>query len=236
MVRPARAADITEVVYKRERWQLFKGLREHALRIIKPLAEMGLDPLVHGSVARGDVDEGSDVDVFIPGVTPSYKIELALSGAGFKPIKREIVMATPWQLPKAHIFIEEDRSVTFPLVPPKLLEREFYHFGGAAGLKQVEEAVRVPGVDKRLMLIEPTLRGHIESPVVGKEAEAAKLVGVSLDIVRERVQVLTRRAEVGHTGIFVQRELSPEESFEAVFKKLVDENPAMKVRLKGQLP
>jgi len=236
MARPVRTADTTEVVYNQERWRLFKGLREHALRIMKPLAAMGLDPLVHGSVARGDVDKNSDVDMFIPSVTPSYKIELALSGAGFKPVKREIVMATPWQLPKAHVYIEEDRSVTFPLVPPKLLELEFYHFGGAAGLKQVEEAVRVSGVDKRLMLIEPTLRGHIESPVVSKEAEAAKLVGVNLDIVRERVQVLTRRAEVGHTGIFVQRELSPEESFEAVFKKLVDENPAMKVRLKGQLP
>ena len=236
MVRPARASDITEVVYKQEHWRIFKEFRERALRIMKPLAMMRLDPLVHGSVARGDVDENSDVDVFISRVVPSYKVELALNGAGFEPVKREIVMATPWQLPKAHVYVEEDRSVTFPLVPPKSLELDFYHFGGAAGLKQVEEAVRIPGVDKRLMLIEPTPRGHIESPVVGKEAEVAKRVGVSLDIVRERVQVLTRRAEVGHTGIFVQRELSPDESFEAVFKKLVDENPAMKVRLKKQLP
>ena len=236
MVRPVRAADIREVVYEQGHWRLFSGFREQALEIMKPLGAMGLDPLVHGSVARGDVDENSDVDVFIPSAAPSYKIELALKEAGFKPAKREIVMATPWQLPKAHIYIEEDRSATFPLVPPKSLELEFYYFGGAAGLKQVEEAVRVPGVDKRLMLIEPTPRGHIESPVVGKEAEVAKRVGVSLDIVRERVQVLTRRAEVGHTGIFVQRELSPDESFEAVFRKLVDENPAMKVRLKKQLP
>jgi predicted nucleotidyltransferase len=182
------------------------------------------------------VDEKSDIDVFIPSVAPSYRIELALERAGFKPIRREIVMATPWQLPKAHIYIEEDRSVTFPLVPPRSLELEFYYFGGAASLKQVGESVRVPGVDKRLMLIEPTPRGHIESPVVGKEAEAAKRVGVSLSIVRERVQVLTRRAEVGHTGIFLQRELSPDENFETVFRKLVDENPAMKVRLKEQLP
>jgi hypothetical protein len=236
MVRPVRAADIREVVYEQGRWRLFSEFRGQALEIMKPLGAMRFDPLVHGSVARGDVDENSDIDVFIPSTAPSYKIELALKEAGFKPVKREIVMATPWQLPKAHIYIEEDRSVTFPLVPPKSLELEFYHFGGAAGLRQVEGAVRVPGVDKRLMLIEPTPRGHIESPVVGKEAEVAKRVGVSLGIVRERVQVLTRRAEVGHTGIFVQRELSPDESFEAVFRKLVDENPAMKVRLKKQLP
>lgn len=232
MVRPVRAADITEVIYDQERWRLFEELREYTLRMMKSLVTSGFDPLVHGSVARGDVDKKSDVDVFIPRVVPSYKIELALREAGFSPVKREIVMATPWQLPKAHIYIEEDRSITFPLVNPKSLELEFYHFGGAAGLEQVERAVRVPGVDKRLMLIEPTLQGHIESPVVGKEAEVAKRVGVSLDIVRERVQVLTRRAEVGHTGIFLQRELAPNENFEAVFKKLVEEKPAMKLRLK----
>lgn len=235
MVKPARKADTAEVIYDQKRWRIFEELRGHASRMMSPLAN-GFDSVVHGSVARGDVDEKSDVDVFIPRVVPSYKIELALSEAGLKPIKREIVMATPWQLPKAHIYIEEDRSVTFPLVSPKSLELEFYYFGGAAGLNQVEAAVRVPGVDKRLMLIEPTMQGHTESPVVGREAEVAKRVGVSLDIVRERVQVLTRRAEVGHTGIFVQRELAPDESFEAVFKELVENKPAMKLRLKKQLP
>ena len=233
MVKPVRAADIIEVAYDEKRWRLFKELRRYALGLMKALAASGLDPLVHGSVARGDVDKGSDVDVFIPRVVPSYKVELAIQEAGFRPTKREIVMATPWQLPKAHIYLEEDRSVTFPLVEPKPLELEFYHFGGAADVKRVGGAVRVPGVDKRLMLIEPTTQGHLESPVAGKEAEVAKRVGVSLDIVCERVQVLTRRGEVGHTGIFVQRELAPEESFEAVFKKLIEKNPAMKVRLKS---
>ncbi|MCS7131847.1 MAG: hypothetical protein NZ934_03875, partial [Hadesarchaea archaeon] len=83
-----------------------------------------------------------------------------------------------------------------------------------------------------LMLIEPTPDGHIESQVIGREAEIAKRVGVSLDIVRERVRILTRRANLGHTGIFLQRELAPDESFEAVFKQLVKENPAIKLRLK----
>ena len=82
------------------------------------------------------------------------------------------------------------------------------------------------------MLIEPTSFGHVESPVLGREAEAAKLLGVSLGLVHERVRVLTRRVEVGRTGVFVQRELSPEESFEEVFEELVRENPAMKVRLR----
>lgn len=232
MVRPVRAADTAEVIYDQEHWRLFEELRKYALRMMKSLVTRGFNPLVHGSVARGDVDKRSDVDVFIPRVVPSYKVELALHEAGFSTTKREIVMATPWQLPKAHIYIEEDRSITFPLVDPKSLELEFYYFGGAVNFEQAERKVRAPGVDKRLMLIEPTPQGHIESPVIGKEADVARRVGVRLDIVRERVQVLTRRAEVGHTGIFVQRELSPDENLEIVFKKLIDENPAMKVRLK----
>lgn len=232
MVKPVHAADVVEVVYNEERWRLFKELRARTLELMEVLVKQGFAPIVHGSVARGDVSKGSDVDVFVPYVVPSYKIELALHETKLEPMKREIVVATPWQLPKAHIYIEEDRSVTFPLVKPKQLELEFYYFGGAASLEQVKRLVRVLGVDKRLMLIEPTSRGHIESPVRGREAEVAKRVDVGLGIVRERVQVLTRRADIGHTGIFVQRVLADDENFETVFKKLVDENPAMKLRLK----
>jgi predicted nucleotidyltransferase len=232
MVKPVHAADVAEVVYNEERWQLFKGLRTRALELMETLVKQGFNPIVHGSVARGDIGKSSDVDVFLPYVVPSYKVELTLHQSKLEPMKREIVMATPWQLPKAHIYIEEDRSVTFPLVEPKKLEAEFYYFGGAVNLEQVRQAVRVPGVDKRLMLIEPTPRGHIESPVTGREAEVAKLVNVSIGIVRERVQVLTRREDVGHTGIFIQRALLPDESFEEVFKRLVESHPEMKVRLK----
>jgi len=68
--------------------------------------------------------------------------------------------------------------------------------------------------------------------VMGREAEAAKKIGVSREIVHERVQVLTRRADVGHTGIFIKRMLAPEESFEAVMQQLVKERPEIKIRLK----
>lgn len=236
MVRPVRSADVKEVVYEDERWQLFKGFRSVASEIMTALDSEGLDSIVHGSVARGDVDKDSDVDVVIPYVMPSFRVELALQRGGFRPMKREMVVATPWQLPKAHVYLDEDRSVTFPLVKPKQTELEFYYFGGAVNLDKVKKEIRVRGVDKRLMLIEPTPEGHVESQVAGREPEVAKRVGVGLGIVRERVQVLTRRVEVGHTGIFVQRELSPDESFETVFKELVGEKPAMKLRLKKRLP
>ncbi|MFQ6130286.1 MAG: nucleotidyltransferase domain-containing protein [Candidatus Hadarchaeaceae archaeon] len=236
MVKPVRSADTVEIVYDERRRRLFKDLRARTLELMEVLVRQGFDPIVHGSVARGDVKKNSDVDVVVPHVVPSYKIELALREAKLEPMKREIAVATPWQLPKAHIYIEEDRSITFPLVRPKQLEVEFYYFGGAASSEQVKQAVRVPGVDKRLMLIEPTPKGHVESPVMGKEAEVAKRVGVRIEIVRERVQVLTRREGVGRTGIFIKRALMPDENFEEVFKRLVQSHPEVKVRLKERLP
>ncbi len=232
MVKPVRVAEAREVIYTDEHWRLFERLRQRARGLMTALAKQRIDTIVHGSVARGDVDPGSDVDVFAPLTVPSYKVELALRDAGFQPIDREIVIATPWQLPKAHIHIDENQLVTFPLIEPKRLELEFYYFGGAADLKQIESEIRVLGVDKRLMLIEPTSRGHLESPILGREAEVAKRIGVSLDVVRERVQVLTRRADVGRTGIFLQRKLAPDESFETVFKRIVETTPALKLRLK----
>jgi len=236
MVKPARIAEAKEVAYDDRRWELLQGLRKRALETMKALAARGVTSMVHGSVARGDVDAKSDVDVMISNPLPSYLVELSLREAGLVPTRREIVMATPWQLPKAHVYLDEGYSVTFPLAEPRRLELEFYHFGGAVELEDLKRGRRAPGVDKRLMLIEPTPQGHVESQVIGREAEVAKRVGVSLGIVRERVQVLTRRAEIGHTGVFIQRELAPHESFEAVFKELVEKNPEMKLRLKRRLP
>ena len=232
MARPVKVADTVEVKYSEKRWALFKQLRQRAREIMLVLSKHNIGSVVHGSVARGDVDENSDVDIFVPSVVPSYRIELALCDAGFHPMKREIVVATPWQLPKAHVYIEDDRSVTFPLIKPRRLELEFYYFGGAADLQQVERANRVAGVDKRLMLIEPTPHGHIESQVMGREAEVAKKVGVSPDIVRERAQVLTRRADIGRTGVFIERELAPDEAFEVALQRLIKENPELKIRLR----
>lgn len=232
MARPVKVADTVEVKYSEGRWALFKRLRQRAREIMLVLSKHNIESVVHGSVARGDVDKNSDVDIFVQSVVPSYRVELALHGAGFHPVKREIVVATPWQLPKAHIYVEDDCSVTFPLIKPRRLELEFYYFGGAADLQQVERANRVAGVDKRLMLIEPTPHGHIESQVMGREAEVAKKVGVSPGIVRERAQVLTRRADIGRTGVFIERELAPDEAFEVALQRLIKENPEIKIRLR----
>ena len=223
--------DRREVVYPPERWKLLRGLRERALEVMGALSRRGMEALAHGSLARGDVDEGSDIDLFLPHPVPSYLVETSLLEAGFRPEKRELVMATPWQLPKAHLYLDEKTVVTFPLLRPRPLELEFYRFGGALGEEGLRREERVPGVDKRLMLIEPTPTGHVEESIRGREGEVARRLGVSPEIVRERVQVLTRRREEGHTGLFLRRELSPEESFEKVFSSLVRSHPVLRLRL-----
>jgi len=92
--------------------------------------------------------------------------------------------------------------------------------------------IRVLGVDKRLMLIEPTEKGHIESTIVGQEENTASLLEISIETVLDRVHALLRRDEIGRTGVFIERELSPEETFEMVLKRLADQNPAVRRRLK----
>ncbi|MCK5302085.1 MAG: nucleotidyltransferase, partial [Candidatus Thorarchaeota archaeon] len=57
---------------------------------------------------------------------------------------------------------------------------------------------------------------------------AAKKVGVSIGIAKDRVRVLTHRDSVGRTGVYLTRNLSPDESFEAVAKDLMDSDPALR--------
>jgi predicted nucleotidyltransferase len=81
------------------------------------------------------------------------------------------------------------------------------------------------------MLIEPYLEGHTETAIVGREGEIARLLGISVHIVRERVRALLRRDEVGRTGVFIAKEVAPNETFELILKKLSDQNPAVRRRI-----
>jgi len=221
------------VVYNEKRWRLLQELRRKAEKIMEALESLNLRCIAHGSIARGDVTEKSDVDIFIPSPPSSFMVETALEQNGMPINRRIIVQATPSYAIKAYIEIEENVSVSFPLVKLRPLEREFYKFGGEISLEELKRNIRVPGVDKRLMLIEPTADGHIESSIIGREEYAARLLGVSVDIVWDRVKALTRRDEIGRTGVFLERELSPEESFELVLKRLADKNPAVRRRMKA---
>jgi len=50
--------------------------------------------------------------------------------------------------------------------------------------------------------------------------------------VLDRVHALLRRDEIGRTGVFIQKELAPDETFEQAMKKLADQNPAVRRRTK----
>ena len=184
-------------------------------------------PLVYGSLARGDVHKGSDIDIVIPYVVPSCLLEICLES--LRIFERRLTQATPWHLIKGVIEVP-DATITFPMVEPTRIEYEFYRFGGFLGLEALSKDERVPGVDKRLVCIEPTKRGHSELSICGREHEIAKKLNVSIDIVSERVKVLQRRDKLGRTGIFLNKALHPDETFEEVLKILTSTNTQLRRR------
>jgi len=230
--KPLRRIEYREVVYNSKHWALLERLRLKTMQIMETLEKFHLKAVVHGSIARGDVTERSDIDVFIPQQPSSFTVETALEQAGIPTSKRLIVQATPTYAMKAYIETDENASVSFPLMKMRKTEREFYKFGGEATLKILQRSLRVHGVDKRLMLIEPTNKGHRESTIVGREHQVAKLLGVSVETVLDRAHALLRRNEVGRTGVFIERELASDETFEMILKQLAYQNPAVRRRLK----
>lgn len=225
-------AEGVEVVYSGARWRLLEEMRGEAGEMMSPLEASHIESLAYGSIARGDVSEDSDIDIFLPRPPASGIVEAVLERAGFQAVSREIVQATPSYAVKAYLYVGELRSYSFPLVELRTVERDFYSFAGSVGFRQVREGARVPGVDKRLMLIEPNEKGHLESPVQGREGVVAKMLGVDVAIVMERVRTLERRGRVGHTGVYIKRDLSPGESFGEVLRELSLRRPALRRRIR----
>lgn len=213
-----------EVVYGPERWRLLSLKREAALKLMEVLSR--LSPYVYGSVARGDVRPESDIDVVVLGAAAPFMVEVALESAGLRVFSKEIVQATPNYVPKAYLYLDPEglTTVSFPLGRAGPRELEFYRWGGMLDVEGVRAGNRVPGVNKELKLIVPTQRGHVEYPVVGHEAEVARVLGVSIGIVEERVRVLSRRREVGRTGTFIKLEVPPDEPLEEAVRDLARRN------------
>jgi predicted nucleotidyltransferase len=230
--KPKKRAEYKEVIYSSARWALLGEFREKAMRIMTALEAFRLRALVHGSIARGDVNKNSDVDVFITEPPSSFLVETALERGNIPVSARLLVQATPNYAMKAYIEVDAKTSVSFPLMHMRRVEREFYKFGGEVNLHQLKTSARVAGVDKRLMLIEPTEKGHLESSIINREEAAATRLGVSAETVLDRVHALLKRDEVGRTGVFIKKELAPDETFEMALKKLADLNPAVRRRMK----
>lgn len=225
MVSPKKTVEEKKIKYTKENWERLKDFRKEAKKILSALKEYDLKAFAHGSVARGDVKKDSDIDIIIPRTIPSFKVELALQEKGYDNYDRRIVMATPWHLPKVHYDLGGKRMITVPLEKPKEIEEDFYRFGGIVNLQQIENNERVPGVDKRLVLIEPEKNGHKEKQVIAKEGKVAKKLNVSIEIVEERVEVLTRREKIGKTGIFLEKKINPTKNVETVWEHIKERNP-----------
>jgi len=222
--RPEILHDGRVITYDEAHWNLLDRLRAEALRVLRQIEDVGVKPMVHGSVARGDVSPTSDIDLIILQQISSYKVELALGDKIF----REVVQATPSSVLKGHIHLPGEIVVSFPLFKTLTREEAFYRWGGIISSDDIESNIRVPGVDKRLLLIEPTPNGHIESGVIDNEHLIAKRLNVNIDIAHERVRVLTRRNNVGRTGVYLNYRLKDSETFEEVAKRLQDKDPALR--------
>jgi len=232
--KPARSLDEIDVVYSKTHWNLLSRFRDRAVQVMNGLGTFEALSFVHGSLARGDVDEKSDIDIVIPSSVNTQMVESSLELSGFEPTSREIVQATPMHSPKARLILdpEEKAAITIPLVPLRSLEEQFYTYGGTATKADLQQGLRKKGCTKKLTLVEPNAAGHREWSIIGREAEVAKILGVKQDIVRERVRVLGRRDTIGRTGIFLTRPVPPNMTFERVLLQESATNPALRRTLK----
>ncbi|MHA2036421.1 MAG: nucleotidyltransferase domain-containing protein [Promethearchaeota archaeon] len=219
------------ITYSEDDWALLKNKRNQAARILEIFTKEGYNPFIYGSIARGDVHEFSDIDIVFIQQIPSFQIEFVLNKNGFENYFREIIMATPSDSIKLYIHLSELESITIPLSKMGKNVVEFYNFGGKINLNDLKSGIRVPGIDKRLVLIKPNLNGYEEISIIGNESFAAKEVGISIDIVNERKRILLKREKYGKTGVFLKRKLHLQESTEEVLKTLAKEKSIIRKKL-----
>ena len=218
------------VEYGPDRWKLLAELRERAARVQRAIPA---SCLTYGSVARGDVSPTSDVDVVVMEAVPSFALELAVSKE-FHVLERRLTMASPNAVPKASLMLSDGSNVSWSLLPTREREEDFYRFGGSIDATASEPIDRVPGVSKRLILVEPLPEGHRETSVIGAEVEVAKALSLSIDVVEERVRVLVRRDQVGRTGVFRSLTVDEDETFEQVLEGMADTTPAVRRQLRNR--
>jgi len=219
------------VKYSENRLKLLQQKRERSKSLLEMFVKEGLNPFIFGSIARGDVHNDSDIDIVLLQSIAPYQIEIILDKNGFNNYFREIIMATPADTLKLYIYLNELESITVPLSKFNKKSREFYDFGGKINLKHIKNNIRVPGIDKRLVLIQPISDGHEEYSIIGNEHLAAKQLNVSIDLINERKRVLLKREKFGKTGVFLKRSISIRETTELVLKKLANKNSIVRKKL-----
>jgi hypothetical protein len=177
-------------------------------------------------VARGDVDSESDIDIVILHYVSPFIIESSIESKNFQIYRKMIVQATPRSTPKIYYWLDEygKHVISYPLKKLSKNELSFYKFGGMLSYEEIKKDRRVPGVDKRLMLIQPTEDGHIETCIIGRAGWVAKILSIPESIVNERIYMLSKREIYGRTGVFLEYVLSPGEDISSAIKLLKSTN------------
>jgi len=219
------------VTYSENHLKLLHQKRERSKLLLEMFAKKGLNPFLYGSIARGDIHTDSDIDIVLIQLIAPYQIEIILDKNGFNNYHREIIMATPADTLKLYIYLTELESITIPLSKFDKKSREFYDFGGKINLNQIKNSIRVPGIDKRLVLIQPVSDGHEEYSIIGNEHLAAKQLNVSIEVINERKKVLLKREKFGKTGVFLKRPIEMNETIEDVLKKLANKKSIVRKKL-----
>lgn len=207
--------------YSNGEWNLLRKYRKKTIRILEILELTGIKAFVHGSVARGDINDASDIDIHIPVQIPSFKLDL-IDELHFTD--HRILMGTPNSSIRAVLSLQDDLTISFPLCTPNEREDEFYRFSGFLYLKDLDFNQRIAGVTKQLLLIEPEEEGYWYSSVNTNKKRAIQVLSLSQRMIDERIRVLSRRDKIGRTGLFLDHSLAPNENFEQALKDLADRN------------
>lgn len=219
------------VIYSEDHWSLLKAKRTRAIELLDMFVKEGLNPFVYGSTARGDINSNSDIDIIFPKLIQPFHVEYILNKQGVENYFREIIMATPNDTIKLYIYLSELESITIPLSKFDKKSIEFYDFGGKVDIEKLRNNIRIPGIDKRLILIKPTSNGHEELSIINNEHIAAKEVNVSIDTIIERRNVHLKREKYGKTGVFLKQPIEIHESTEAVLKRLARKKSVIRKKL-----
>ncbi|UCG01010.1 MAG: nucleotidyltransferase domain-containing protein [Candidatus Heimdallarchaeota archaeon] len=215
--------------YTEDEWILLERLRRTAIKILEILEQKGISGFIHGSVARGDVCETSDIDIHIPVQIPSYKLDL-IDDLQFTD--HRIMMGTPNSTIRGVLSLQDEINISFPLCHPTEREEEFYRFSGYLYLKDLHLNQRIAGVTKKLLLIEPEKEGYWFSSISTNKNKVIQILSLSQRMIDERIRVLSRRDKVGRTGLFLNYGLSPNENFEQALKSIADRNVIVRRMLK----
>ncbi|MHA1620076.1 MAG: nucleotidyltransferase domain-containing protein [Promethearchaeota archaeon] len=219
--------------YTQSHWDLFNNFRSQALEVGSMLSSAGFEILIYGSIARGDINPKSDIDILVKDRIPSFRLEYVFEEDNLRYSRKYLVQSTPNDVIK--VVYEFDPLVHIVLFLSKLPSSgyDFYHFGGALTFEDLSNpsTIRKPGVNKELFLIEPTKDGHVESQLVDRQLEAPKILGVSNRMIQQRIRVLHRRKKIGRTGVFLHQDLGQDENPETILHELAKTNRLIRKRL-----